>query len=239
MKKVLLLALVAILIVAGAIWFWRTRTGAVAPSARVLIGMGVDVSASFASLLPQAKQGLLEFSSAIQPGDRVVLVIFCDMPQVVFARQIAGNEDIAALRSIISNLQVSDRKGTSQVAGYNLLLREMQRLDAPFLARRYCLVCSDAYQDTPEGNRRPWERIAFETFGRNLSLRLLFYNNARDTDFLQLLTARGIPYRATHHRSRFSRSKNWRRKWLGFGPKGGNCRHRLKPLPLNRNKRRV
>jgi HAMP domain-containing protein len=196
MKRKVLLALVAILIVAGAIWFWRTRTGAVAPPARVLIGMGVDVSASFASLLPQAKQGLLEFSSAIQPGDRVVLVIFCDMPQVVFARQIAGNEDIAALRSIISNLQVSDRKGTSQVAGYNLLLREMQRLDAPFLARRYCLVCSDAYQDTPEGKRRPWERIAFETFGRNLSLRLLFYNNARDTDFLQLLTARGIPYRA-------------------------------------------
>jgi hypothetical protein len=195
MKKALLLALGAILIVAGAIWLWRTRTGAVAPPARVLIGMGVDVSASFASLLPQAKQGLLEFSSAIQPGDRVVLVIFCDMPQVVFARQIAGNEDIAALRSIISNLQVSDRKGTSQVAGYNLLLREMQRLDAPFLARRYCLVCSDAYQDTPEGKRRPWERIAFETFGRNLSLRLLFYNNARDTDFLQLLTARGIPYR--------------------------------------------
>jgi hypothetical protein len=196
MKKALLLALGAILIVAGAIWLWRTRTGAVAPPARVLIGMGVDVSASFASLLPQAKQGLLEFSPAIQPGDRVVLVIFCDMPQVVFARQIAGREDISALKSIISNLQVSDRKGTSQVAGYNLLLREMQRLDAPFLARRYCLVCSDAYQDTPEGKRRPWERIAFETFGRNLSLRLLFYNNARDTDFLQLLTARGIPYRA-------------------------------------------
>jgi hypothetical protein len=146
-------------------------------------------------LLPQAKQGLLEFSSAIQPGDRVVLVIFCDLPQVIFARQIAGREDISALKSIISNLQTSERKGTSQVAGYNLLLREMQRLDAPFLARRYCLVCSDAYQDTPEGNRRPWERIAFETFGRNLSLRLLFYNNARDTDFLQLLAARGIPYR--------------------------------------------
>jgi hypothetical protein len=110
MKKVLLLALGAALIITVAIWFWRARTGVVAPSARVLIGMGVDVSASFASLLPQAKQGLLEFSSAIQPGDRGVLVIYCDLPQVVFSRQIAGNEDIAALRSIISNLQVSERK---------------------------------------------------------------------------------------------------------------------------------
>ncbi len=193
-----LFTLAIILAVVGITWWVAHRSRIAKPEQQpvcFLLGIAVDVSRSFEALLPETKRALSTFLDCVRPGDRVVLVIFCDLPQCLFAGKVRSQTDLEVLKNIVANLTLSERQGTSQVAGYNLLLSEMSRLDSPEIAKRFVIVCSDSYQDLPDGRPRPWERIRLDAIARGMTLRLLFYNNRRDADFIKLLTANGIPYR--------------------------------------------
>lgn len=156
--------------------------------------IGADISGSMGAQLPEVKRGLLDVANALKVGDRAVMVVFCDVPNTLWAGDIKTDADISAIKADIENLQPSTRAGTDQVGGYQRLLGALPN-DGRKFARRYISVCSDSYADMPNGERRQWGQVNFGSLSRDVSLRLFYYDNERDTDFLRLLTGRGVRYR--------------------------------------------
>ena len=197
MKKLFLLLLsfaLAALLFLSVSRFQTPKVAAPNSPNAIELRLAIDISGSIGARLEEVKRGSLEVADALKIGDRAVLVVFSDMPQILWSREFKSKADLDAFKAAIGNIQHSTRRGTDQVEGYQKLLTPFAGDAKPF-ARRYVAVCSDSYADMPDGQRREWGRVNFGALARDVSLRLFYYNNERDTDFLRLLTRQGVRYR--------------------------------------------
>ncbi len=117
----------------------------------------VDVSGSMAegkvSTMEQVKQSLPGVVKVINPGDRVTIISFADMPVIESRFVIESDDDIKRVSEVVEGLNPSGRY-TDMKSMLQTLAEASTDSDMAAYSRQYLIVLSDGIDDPPPGARK-------------------------------------------------------------------------------------
>ena len=172
-----------------------SATPANATHPHYLFAIAIDISSSFEEQFGPACQGAESILRTARPGDRIVLSVFSNDPQVLHDAVVSTESDLQAAIGIVRNLTISGLKGTDPYAALNLLLSKLAKTkDADFYQPKLCILMTDAFADKPGGGPRQLEQLNLDVLTQGYQVFLYFYNNHRDQDFIRVLSDRKVRF---------------------------------------------